>query len=258
LLIFTVAWSNTSHAYTHLIAHPSASLFITAHYPEKSSCTVISVWSPTSSKAVPGHRIPHTLRDLVLLPAPASTSADPAKSLNFIGVASSGEILRFGESVSPTATGTQEIKLGEKKSNSVWQEMFGKDAFIDVSSLGADSAHVDEIRRGRTRGTKGKPADVFEGPSHTLPPVGLLFNAFMEEILGEPSTAAKPDLEGVHGDEEIVFDETDRNEVASVVEQKVKGKVVGDDEVRELEVLFREVLANSELLPATDGSESPC
>jgi NET1-associated nuclear protein 1 (U3 small nucleolar RNA-associated protein 17) len=243
-----VAWSNTSQAYTRVIAHPSAPIFITVHHTP-SPRTVLTSWSPTSPKATPGHRIHHTLRDLVLLPPSTSSSVDPAKSLNFIGITTSGEILRFGDGVSKSDIGARGINVESVKTNSIWQEMFGKDAFVDLADAlpqSSDSQDQDGASAVQARAhAAGRPTAVFDGPSHTLPPIGMLFDAFIEEILGAP-TQAPQEPQATASGETILFESAIHAE-DEVTEQKVKSKVVTDEEVKELESLFRDVLANSEL-----------
>jgi uncharacterized protein YcbK (DUF882 family) len=73
----------------------------------------------------------------------------------------------------------------------------------------------------------------------------MLFDAFIEEILGAP-TQAPQELQATASGETILFESAIHAE-EEATEQKVKSKVVTDEEVKELESLFRDVLANSEL-----------
>jgi NET1-associated nuclear protein 1 (U3 small nucleolar RNA-associated protein 17) len=117
--------------------------------------------------------------------------------------------------------------------------MFGKDAFLEVE----DTEDVKVIPISSVR-RSGKPSEVFDGPSHTLPPVGLLFDAFMEEILVPKGGMVS---QGVDGRSGIRYDKglsMTVEELAGSAQAQVK--VVTDEDMQELEGFFRQVLSTGE------------
>lgn len=116
----------------------------------------------------------------------SALAALPSPAAHLVGIAPSGEIYRFGDmqaAAAPTARSVANAAAPERRAMSIWQEMFGKDAFLDdLEPEAAPPAAVSALQRRAA----GHPAQVFDGPSHTLPPVGMLFDAFMDELLSAP------------------------------------------------------------------------
>ena len=187
--------------------------------------TTIKVYHPTSSVPLVSH-INTTLLSVVSPPIPNE----------YIGLSPSGEIHRFGPRVTATAPTTTSISTGTSKTNSIWQEMFGRDAFLDDLAPPPPKVILPP--------TLSKPTDVFDGPSHTLPPVSLLFDAFMAQLLkptlldGPTSTDNKGKANGT-----IIYEQ-------EVVTPEKKGgvshtKKVTDDDIKELEGFFKDLLSDS-------------
>lgn len=157
-----------------------------------------------------------------------------------MGIAKTGEIYRFGDAVRPI--GPQPVRVIEQttrsKPLSVWQEMFGKDAFIEDLQPAKETVPPVQSRK------IGRPSDVFEGPSHTMPPVGLLFDAFMEELLAAKSGDEKKDVaspaDGIQYEEATVAPPQPLLAV-----EETRTRPVTDEEVRDLEVFFCKILQTS-------------
>ncbi|WVR05059.1 hypothetical protein IAU60_002071 [Kwoniella sp. DSM 27419] len=253
LLSCEVAWSLSDYAIADLVTSPAAAFFLTCQPAGKTS--KVSVFSPSSADPVRVMSITKPVQHLALLPDPSGVES--ASSLHLIGVASSGEIYRFGDKAASAAPlGAQSVSASASgtKGLSIWQEMFGKDAFID------DFAKVEEATTATSSALqqrvvgKGRPSDVFDGPSHTMPPTSLLFDAFMDELLsGHTASAVVQDVvEDVENDAVLYGHEP----VALDAPQRAKGKErqVEDEEVKELEVFFRQVLSTA---PASAPAKVP-
>jgi NET1-associated nuclear protein 1 (U3 small nucleolar RNA-associated protein 17) len=239
MLTCIVTWSAPTVSATTLLTTPSSSHFIVAGpAARKGSYTTFSVFSPVSQTPVRQIRIRHSFLHICLL---ASTPTSP-NEIQFIGVSKDGEIYRFGDDVSAPSHRAKAVNNAQQKGTSIWQEMFGKDAFIEVEEIEEPTPVTAPSVR-----THGKASEVYDGPSHTLPPVGLLFELFMEEILSD--TAAKAEKMDV--DEKIKY-EKDAEVLSEALgaNREAKCRVVSDDEMRDLEGFFKEVL--------TAGKSSLC
>lgn len=191
--------------------------------------TAFSIYDVSARTPVRTDRLPHHFRAISII-ASRSAPANPARALNLIGVTGNGEIYRFGDNVSAPVSQTRAVKTDGQKGTSIWQEMFGKDAFVDELVMAPASDAMDV-----TRPRSGRPIEVFDGPSHTMPPVSLLFDTFIQHII-EPKTAASP-ADALQEGEKVIF-EQEPEHVAST-SAVPKPRVISDQELDDLENLFR-------------------
>ena len=238
----SVIWANVLAPCSRLITSISSPNFVAAHEPVDGK-TAFSVFKATSANAMRSVKAKGKINRLVLLP---SSSAAP-RDLQFAGVSQSGEIFRFGDDISKdTVVGTIAIRSAGERGVSIWQEMFGKDAFLEIE----DSYEAEDALDSARSRKAGNPVEIFEGASHTLPPVSLLFDAFLESILVSKSPG--------HGDlkeEGIIFEAEDVVEPVQMTGSQ-KGREVRDEEIEELEVFFRDVLKTGTLSSNTIKSQS--
>ena len=230
--IIAVKWASTTARCDKLLSHPSAPLFVTCSV-DTHSRTIVSLYSSADQNPLRRRAVSTKIDDICFLPSPPK---DDGTALQFVGIANDGEIYRFGDAVKAITSDPvrQVAPTPTTKPESIWQEIFGKDAFIEdlETPLPAPPPRVRKL---------GRPSEVFDGPSHTMPPVRLLFDAFLEEIL-----SAKP--ENAEKDEEIVVDGVEYDEgpptfaVSLPDIQESKTRPVTDADVRDLESFFREVL----------------
>ncbi len=183
--------------------------------------------------------------------------------------------------------GGVKIELGLGGGMSIWEEMFGRGVFdVKTGGIGAvvneeDEEELEEMQVDdkddeqdmKTSSTDNKPllprtstlkrskySKAFDGPAHTLPPTSILFDSFLQDFLA-------PDRERLGLEKSRVKREGDgaeevgvkwKDEAEDVEEKKVKvevgdgaerkGRVVGEEEVKRLTGLFKELLG--------DGGES--
>jgi len=118
--------------------------------------------------------------------------------------------------------------------------MFGKDAFLDDLAAPQPTVVLPP--------TISRPTDIFDGPSHTLPPVGLLFDAFMTQLL-KPKSDSEVKVEGKS---EIKYEDVETKvESVSASSSKAHTKRVTEEEMKDLESFFKDVLSSA---PVTNGS----
>ncbi|WVQ78204.1 hypothetical protein IAT38_000287 [Cryptococcus sp. DSM 104549] len=264
LLSCEVAWAISAHPVESLIAS-SSSFFVTsssdAHY------TTLNTFSPASATPTRTISLPTPTSHLTLLP----TAAPSHTSLHFIGVSPKGEISRFGDVSTGARTLASNTISTAKVSQglSIWQEMFGKGAFLEEPDVDAEQATATaSALQQRVVSKGGRPADVFDGPSHTMPPTGMLFEAFIDELLsghtaqvsrGADSLVESAEAGAPQGD--ILYENGGMDVDADVPvagQSKGKGRAVDDQEVAELEVFFRDVLsAAPRTTPATPAMRKP-
>jgi NET1-associated nuclear protein 1 (U3 small nucleolar RNA-associated protein 17) len=118
--------------------------------------------------------------------------------------------------------------------------MFGKDAFLDDLELAPEQTQAAVAVSALQRRAAGHPEQVFDGPSHTLPPVGMLFDAFMDELLGSPDDEAD-----ANAGEAIEIDTPQGITAAPLSLASDAVRKVRDDEMVELESFFSTLLSNA-------------
>nr|XP_018263992.1 uncharacterized protein I303_03870 [Kwoniella dejecticola CBS 10117]OBR86150.1 hypothetical protein I303_03870 [Kwoniella dejecticola CBS 10117] len=257
LLSCDVAWSVRDQAVQNLVILND--IFVVSSSTSQESA--ITVYSPISSTPLRQVSTPKVFKQLQILPSALTPTSTSSASLHFVGVDASGEIFRFGDlahAAAPLSSKKVSTSNGQKQGLSIWQEMFGKDAFLDmgmtIDETEQDSdkatATASALQQSIVRG-KGKPADVFSGPSHTMPSTSILFDAFMDELLSGNKAARRDQEDNTQGSDEddedgaITYQDDDVVQAeAAVPVLSVKGKEVRDEEIKELEVFFREVLGN--------------
>jgi NET1-associated nuclear protein 1 (U3 small nucleolar RNA-associated protein 17) len=183
----------------------------------------------------------------VTLATPISALASlPSTAVHLVGIAPSGEIYRFGELQKASAPTKRAIQAdAPRRATSIWQEMFGRDAFLD--ELAPPPEKEEAAVSALQRAAAGRPEAVFEGASHTLPPVGMLFDAFMDELLA-------PRPEGEDAPMEVDEEEAATLE-ASVAPDAVRA--VTDREVAELETFFRGLRTSAKPKPKPLPKKKP-
>ena len=167
-------------------------------------------------------------------------------SLQFAGITLFGEVYRFGDDIARVPYTRATTVTRNNKQTSIWQEMFGKDAFLELEDSSSSLATTTQVTKGvmeRERGS-GRPSEVYDGPSHTMPPVNLLFDAFIEEILGGPPKIYPTPGDQEGGKAEIVYDVVSEIQVGEV-EREQGSRAVTDQDMVELEDFFKNVLSSS-------------
>lgn len=236
----TATWSRPTPC-NRLLVPSGSSTFIVAQTPSHDrEETILHVFTPTNPVPLRQIVLHDKIGRLVVLPTSASSS-----SLQLAGVSSTGEVFRFGDDVVP-APHQRAVKVndhaGNKAQSSIWQEMFGRDAFLEIEPV----EEVPTVKK-TSIGKSGKLVDVYEGASHTLPPVSLLFDSFMEALLGQETPASKPISASGKGDSEsILYDVEPQIQLDnSSFKARSADRTVTDAEVADLQVFFKTVLSTA-------------
>jgi hypothetical protein len=145
--------------------------------------SVITIVSPTSSKATRQRSLPFSLRQCVFYNhhfTPASAG------FSLIGITADSVLVHVGDAV-----GTQvdpgdhaqplNVQASHSSQPTLWQDIFGKSALL--SGVG----HVERLRdpvRNRNLGRVDWGILTEGGPSHLLPAAGALFEPLIESLLG--------------------------------------------------------------------------
>lgn len=237
LLSCECAWSAPTQKAEHLLAGRDSGFYV---FSSDAGSTKVASFDIDSHVPKQAHTVDQALREVCILPR---TDSSASSEDLFIGVAPSGEIYRFGPSVSDFAKqGAKSVSQSGEKSTSIWQEMFGKAAFFEETGAFDTEAPTVAI----PRPGKGRPAEVFNGPSHTLPPVGMLFDAFMDEFIASSTVpsreteSAAPNGDILYEQDEDQLDVTRSNNPKSA---EVKYRPVDRDDMKEVEELFKELLS---------------
>ncbi|EIW69565.1 hypothetical protein TREMEDRAFT_71675 [Tremella mesenterica DSM 1558] len=227
LLICETLWSAPTKALNHLFTSTSSSDFQILSQPG-SKRTLITSFSPTTPRPLSTTSISQTF-----------SAVCQSRNSGFIGISSNSTIYQFGPSISAKTQASQvrAVQPTSEKKLSIWQEMFGKAAFFDDLT-------VSELERGTsqtaTTQASGSRMDIWEGPSHTLPPTGMLFDAFMDKFLSsrpvEEDTRDEIDVRRDAISYDVPMDETSDLVLPTVSSQ---GRIPEKGEMEELQELFR-------------------
>jgi len=155
--------------------------------------TRVELFSVHSPVSISRHVVPFGIVQATVTPA----ANDRDDSVEYTGLARDGTVVRFGARVEPFERRLTD-DLTEKRSTdsgvqnqSIWEEMFGKDTFVDVvtphqsaaSALDANEGDDPAHSTSKTLSKRGKYSDVYDAPNSSLPPSSLLFDAFVRDFM---------------------------------------------------------------------------
>lgn len=160
--------------------------------PSPHQQTIISCFGPHSAKPIFRRAIPAKLLQVCVSGINTSHAVD-ASSVELTAIARDGRTLRVGEDVKPFPKQIQSVSVSAatasaqgatvKTSNlSIWEEMFGKNAFSGTAQ--ADDDVPEPTLSGKPlKDKRSKYSKVYDGPSTSLPPMGLLFDEFLNDFM---------------------------------------------------------------------------
>lgn len=173
---------------------PSQPYFLTSTLtsgPSPHQQTIISCFGPHSAKPIFRRAIPAKLLQVCVSSVNASHAVD-ANSVELTAIARDGRTLRVGEDVKPFPKQIQSVSVSAatasaqgttvKTSNlSIWEEMFGKNAFSGTTQT--DDVPEPTLSTKPLKDKRSKYSKVYDGPSTSLPPMGLLFDEFLNDFM---------------------------------------------------------------------------
>jgi NET1-associated nuclear protein 1 (U3 small nucleolar RNA-associated protein 17) len=112
-----------------------------------------------------------------------STRPHRLSSFSCMGITSDYQVVLFGDEVPPpTESGASSNNLpgvAAAPMSTLFQDLFGQSAFMDVSNEPLASANHARPSRISNKGA----SEVLSAPAHLLPPVGTVFDDIMERFL---------------------------------------------------------------------------
>lgn len=187
LLSCEITWSLPQRSVKHLIPHPVLPLFlVSAEAPtsKRAQSSKFEVFDPASPIALRTRTLNWTARELAFIP-----SSTQSHDVEVVAVAPGGDLWRLGDALpagGSTKGSAEKLVVQVTGQESIWREMFGEDAFEATQQPLAPTAAAAAIEK---HAKVGKAVDVYAGASHTMPPVSLLFDTFIDELL-RPKTGA--------------------------------------------------------------------
>jgi hypothetical protein len=244
---------------------PSQPYFLTSTLtsgPSPHQQTIISCFGPHSSKPIFRRAIPAKLLQ-VCVSGVNSTHAVDASSVELTAIARDGRTLRVGEDVKPFPKQIQSVSVSAatacaqgtsvKTSNlSIWEEMFGKNAFSTAPTIDAAVADPTSMPSKPLKDKRSKYSKVYDGPTTSLPPMSTLFDDFLNDFMDvKPiTTSLAPETSNVRfaGDGKETSSVVDTasvisEDVAPLVDMHIKR--VGMSDVQELGDWFKSVVLTS-------------
>lgn len=245
---------------------PSQPYFLTSTLtsgPSPHQQTIISCFGPNSSKPIFRRAIPAKLLQVCVSGVNATHSVD-ASSVELTAIARDGRTLRVGEDVKPFPKQIQSVSVSAatasaqgtsfKTTNlSIWEEMFGKNAFSSASAIDDAVIEPTSLSSKSLKDKRSKYSKVYDGPTTSLPPMSTLFDDFLNDFMEvKPVTATSlvPETSTVRfaGDGKGTSSVVDTasvisEDVAPLVDMHIKR--VGMQDVQELGDWFKNVVLTS-------------
>ncbi|PFH49807.1 hypothetical protein AMATHDRAFT_146767 [Amanita thiersii Skay4041] len=226
-----------------LIPHPQGDSFVVFHCPSTSEVkrTVALTFNVKSSLPVNEQSIPYVFRSIVHY----AQSARMCKFC-FVGVTTSWGVVSFGEDILQV---TQEGSHGNKIATnatplkrSLFHDIFGESAFTHLPEERPTLQSISSSGAGRLGSTLG----IFDGPSHTLPPISVVFDDIMEGFLQtQPRDTERPTV--VEEDEDVDM-EGEPPEVVTLESQRLQTRRIDQEEVNSLVSLFKTQIIGRKLV----------
>ena len=204
-----VRWTHRSPSVLEtLVPHPLENTFALFHSPVSSiddrytQVSVFHIDSPTPSQI---HTVPFRLLNIIWYPL--SQSPPLGSCFNLVGITKTWSVVLVGDEagisrqpgLSPTTiVGGQSIQK-----RTLFQDIFGKSAFIDTSN---EARAPNTLAYHRTS-TGKEIAEAFDDPTYLIPPLESLFDSLIRPFLkARPKSDAEVARNGesAHGDHEDV------------------------------------------------------
>ncbi|KAF8641248.1 hypothetical protein AX17_000882 [Amanita inopinata Kibby_2008] len=233
LVTQSARWSyRTSTPIQQIFPHPREDSFVVfQNSPTDSSPkTTVLILNAMSASPASEQVVPHSFRSIVLY---APYHSQPGFS--FVGITVDWGIVSFGEQVlHPELEGSSSNKIfasAAPQRRTLFQDIFGLSALENLQSEQTVSQTVSTtIPR-----HQNAAIDVFDGPSHLLPPISSLFDAIMEHHSHTQAPIYQDDKQTTEVDEDIDMEA----EVPEVVVESQSTRQVSQDVVDGLVNLFK-------------------
>lgn len=185
--------------------------------------TWVSVFDVNTPKPLNRVTLPFHLRSSVWYPP--SSSDHQATSFCLVGITEKYRVVLFGDEVlSVTDPGASAHGLTgqsiSKQANTLFQDIFGKSAFADVSVGSSTSLGV-------TRDKSNNFADILDVPAYLLPSVETIFDTAMGSFLQpRPSEEPAPASQSLEASEDVHMEFEEQTSARSFVEDEEIGMLI--------------------------------
>lgn len=188
----TVQWHYRSPSPIEaVIPHPKTETFALLQSTpsttaDANSNTRILIFQPKSSLPSRTHTVPFKLRNVSWYPVSSRPQATKdSSSFSLVGITQTWSVVLFGSNVqAPSDEGSSAKEIvggaGETSRRTLFQDVFGKSAFADVTqrpSLVSSVASQQQPWNGKS------VEDIFDIPAYLMPPVESLFDSLMEDFV---------------------------------------------------------------------------
>ncbi|KAL1916581.1 uncharacterized protein VTP21DRAFT_5772 [Calcarisporiella thermophila] len=202
LLTCTVWWSCKLSVAQLSIDLASPHFVVSTHAP--SNQTIFLAFNPESAVPMLVHRVYTSTRALLCLPRSNITS-DPShqRSLtlnsDIVFLDANWDLQILGKDIVETKAeaagkGATTFSLEAKKPTSFFSDIFGASSASSSSKVDVDTTAVGKL--------PNKTQRVFNAPSHMLPPITMLFQAYMDEVFQRPASDEIDGNDGAQKEEE--------------------------------------------------------
>lgn len=191
-----VRWRYVSpHLIDRVVVHPTDESFAVFSLPNTSanSMAVSRIVILRSASPVPTatRTLPFSVRAAISSPSFSSSPSDPS-SYAFVGITNSWGVNIFGDGMRlPDARGSSARGLGDEGAagpsrRTLFHDIFGASALVEPTSAPLP-VEIDT-----THSWRGKEiAEIFDAPTHLMPPVASLFDALVDSFLAvKPANGA--------------------------------------------------------------------
>ncbi|EPT01493.1 hypothetical protein FOMPIDRAFT_1120096 [Fomitopsis schrenkii] len=196
LLTRSLRWRYVSpHLIDRVVVHPTDESFAVFSLPNTSanSMAVSRIVILRSASPVPTatRTLPFSVRAAISSPSFSSSPSDPS-SYAFVGITNSWGVNIFGDGMRlPDARGSSARGLGDEGAagpsrRTLFHDIFGASALVEPTSAPLP-VEIDT-----THSWRGKEiAEIFDAPTHLMPPVASLFDALVDSFLAvKPANGA--------------------------------------------------------------------
>ena len=226
-----------------VVVHPTDESFAVFELPNTSATTNtvsrIAILRPTSAVPIAVRSLPFSVRAAISSPSFSSSPSDPT-SYAFVGITNSWGVHLFGDDIRlPDEQGSSARGLGDEgaagpSKRTLFHDIFGASALVEPTAA-PQPVEVDT-----THPWRGKEiAEIFDAPTHLMPPVASLFDAVVDSFLTVKPASGAAQAEDVEEEERQDEDVEMEDQTGPVLSEERIERVADRREMRTFIDLFK-------------------
>ena len=226
-----------------VVVHPTDESFAVFELPNTSaaSSTVsrIVILRPTSPVPTAIRSIPFSVR-AAISSASFSSSPSDSSSYAFVGITNSWGVNIFGDDIRlPDEQGSSARGLGDEGAagpsrRTLFHDIFGASALVEPTAV-PQPVEIDIVHSWRGK----EIAEIFDAPTHLMPPVASLFDAGVDSFLTVRPTSGAARAEEAEGEEQQDEDVEMEDQTEPVLSEERIERVADRYEMRVFVDLFK-------------------